>query len=318
MKCPKCGYLGFEHVERCRNCGYEFALNRPAAEAPDLALRPVGSPLLQPLADLPLTEGATRPAASALGHFAPGPALREAIPAPGPTPELPLFGSSTIDDRPLITRPSAPRTPLAVRRATPEVPRLRSEPRAASLDLLPAELDVVPRERTAPPERIVQPERVTLPQGTIERERHAGPRGSVEYAAVPQRVAAAAIDLALLAAIDVVVAYFTLQICGLAFAEFRELPWVPLAVFLVLQNVAYLVVFTAGGQTLGQMALGIKVVPMTDADASPGLQAALVRTGMYLALVVPAGLGLLSVLFARDGRGLHDRVAATGVVRRPA
>ena len=26
MKCPKCGYLGFEHVDRCRNCGYDFAL----------------------------------------------------------------------------------------------------------------------------------------------------------------------------------------------------------------------------------------------------------------------------------------------------
>ena len=26
MKCPKCGYLGFEPVDRCRNCGYDFSL----------------------------------------------------------------------------------------------------------------------------------------------------------------------------------------------------------------------------------------------------------------------------------------------------
>ena len=26
MKCPKCGYLGFDDVERCRNCGYDFSL----------------------------------------------------------------------------------------------------------------------------------------------------------------------------------------------------------------------------------------------------------------------------------------------------
>ena len=26
MKCPKCGYLGFESVDRCRNCGYDFSL----------------------------------------------------------------------------------------------------------------------------------------------------------------------------------------------------------------------------------------------------------------------------------------------------
>ena len=30
MKCPKCGYLGFEHVDRCRNCGYDFSFtSRP-------------------------------------------------------------------------------------------------------------------------------------------------------------------------------------------------------------------------------------------------------------------------------------------------
>src|SRR5260370_827353 len=31
MKCPKCGYLGFAHVERCRNCGYDFSLAPPVS-----------------------------------------------------------------------------------------------------------------------------------------------------------------------------------------------------------------------------------------------------------------------------------------------
>ena len=26
MKCPKCAYLGFETGDRCKNCGYDFAL----------------------------------------------------------------------------------------------------------------------------------------------------------------------------------------------------------------------------------------------------------------------------------------------------
>jgi hypothetical protein len=26
MKCAKCGYLGFETGERCRNCGFDFSL----------------------------------------------------------------------------------------------------------------------------------------------------------------------------------------------------------------------------------------------------------------------------------------------------
>src|SRR5436853_159195 len=35
MKCPKCGYLGFETVDRCRNCGYEFSLTTAADLPPD-------------------------------------------------------------------------------------------------------------------------------------------------------------------------------------------------------------------------------------------------------------------------------------------
>jgi len=37
MKCPKCGYLGFETTDRCRNCQYDFSLS-PATTEPDLRL----------------------------------------------------------------------------------------------------------------------------------------------------------------------------------------------------------------------------------------------------------------------------------------
>jgi len=37
MKCPKCGYLGFETTDRCRNCQYDFSLAPLRAET-DLAL----------------------------------------------------------------------------------------------------------------------------------------------------------------------------------------------------------------------------------------------------------------------------------------
>src|SRR5215212_506534 len=37
MKCPKCGYLGFETTDRCRNCQYDFSL-APFANEPDLTL----------------------------------------------------------------------------------------------------------------------------------------------------------------------------------------------------------------------------------------------------------------------------------------
>ena len=37
MKCPKCGYLGFETTDRCRNCQYDFSL-APFASDPELTL----------------------------------------------------------------------------------------------------------------------------------------------------------------------------------------------------------------------------------------------------------------------------------------
>ena len=38
MKCPKCGYLGFESGDRCRNCGYEFSLSVSTSDPMDLPL----------------------------------------------------------------------------------------------------------------------------------------------------------------------------------------------------------------------------------------------------------------------------------------
>src|ERR1051325_8021199 len=37
MKCPKCGYLGFETTDRCRNCQYDFSL-APFNTEPELTL----------------------------------------------------------------------------------------------------------------------------------------------------------------------------------------------------------------------------------------------------------------------------------------
>ena len=51
MKCPKCGYLGFDNVDRCRNCGYDFSLAREIS-VPELPLRP--EPQTDGFADLAL------------------------------------------------------------------------------------------------------------------------------------------------------------------------------------------------------------------------------------------------------------------------
>ena len=139
MKCPKCGYLGFEHVERCRNCGYDFSL-APAQSLPELSIRDGGAAEENPFGDLALVDAALprvgQSSSVAAGtRGAKGKSGFSAQPAT-PTGELPLFGEPFVDDAPLITKASPPRAPLAVRRATPEVPRLRSEAaRAPMLDL---------------------------------------------------------------------------------------------------------------------------------------------------------------------------------------
>ena len=38
MKCPTCGYIGFETSDRCRNCGYDFGLANQVPPAPELSL----------------------------------------------------------------------------------------------------------------------------------------------------------------------------------------------------------------------------------------------------------------------------------------
>ncbi len=216
---------------------------------------------------------------------------------------MPLFGSPIEDDTPLITRPSPPRAPLSVRRSTPEVPRLRSVgPRAGGSDLA---LDLEPPEAAAP--RLVPSERAQAVDWS-------SPTVAASMPAPCGESARSRSMRLILGVIDVAVIYLTMQICGLGVAEFRLLPKGPLVAFLVVQNVGYLVAFTAGGQTLGKMAAGIEIVtsnPHDDARPGPRPQAHLA----WLVLAAPSASGLLPTLLSHDHRGLHDRFAGTRVVR---
>ena len=101
----------------------------------------------------------------------------------------------------------------------------------------------------------------------------------------------------------------TQQILGLRFFNGD----VDEAVAFLHRHGGYLVALTAGGQTLGKMAAGIKVVS-AEGHSSLDLGRAFARELVWLALAAPAGLGLLTVL-SRDRRGIHDRFAGTRVVR---
>jgi uncharacterized RDD family membrane protein YckC len=319
MKCPKCQYLGFDAGHRCRNCGYDFSLlalaDAPASE-PDLFLRPaeraagsdgasarrVDLPLRVTPPGAPVARAADTPReGGAPGGEAPGASGIRIGTAPlPPSPArsgLPLFPSDASDDEPLVTIPPAPRAPLAVRK-TPEVPRAARDPRPVRRHGGPV------FERSAPESAHAAPaSAAVLPARAPVRRETCGPR---------PRVMAALVDLSILLALDLVIAYFTLRMAGLTAAEWRLLPMLPMSLFLLGVKVAYFSAFTAiGGQTIGKMALRIRVVSEEDRSVGPAL--AIGRTLAAAVSAVSLGAGFVPALFD-GGRALHDRVARTRVV----
>jgi uncharacterized RDD family membrane protein YckC len=303
MRCPKCQYISFGSVDRCRNCGYEFSL---AADAQPLDL-PIhdGEQPLGPLSDLPLSE---RQIAAPVAPS--GPPRSEPVPRPSTASrlDLPLFAEKAVNaDSPLVVPRSVPEPPLSVRRPAPSIARTR--------------LYSIAREGASAEDRL-DPSNGMAAFGS-EADHVARPAVELVTAGGGVRLLAGVVDMVILGLIDAGVVYSTLRALGLPVSEIRALPPVPLAAFLLLLNGSYFVTFTAaGGQTIGKMMTGIKVVTAssTTAEGAGGrvsFDAAFRRAAAYLASLLPAGLGLLPILFDPLGRGLHDRFADTRVVTSP-
>lgn len=298
MKCPKCQYITFEEGDRCRNCGYDFSLT---VEAPELDL-PIktGDEALGPLADFDLSR------------------REDASPAPTPLPvdvegarprkersaELPLFIDRGLDDdRPLVSLPAVPRPPVAVRKST------RIAPPRLALDEAESDPDTPPRRPAAAASVRQQAEPRPSPEPT---DSETGP------ASASARLLGGAIDVGLLGAIDLAVLYLTLRLCDLDFSQVAAIPLAPFLAFLALLNGGYATAFTAaGGQSIGKMAAGTRVVNADESawtDRVP-LGQAVVRAAGYAVSALPAGMGFLPAFFGPDGRAVHDRIAHTRVVK---
>jgi uncharacterized RDD family membrane protein YckC len=285
MKCPKCQYFAFDSGERCRNCGYDFSLSLDVP-ARDLPIQD-GSEPIGPLADFSLNV----------------------------TPNLPFFTPESGDpDAPLVTPGATPRAPLAVRRTAPVVTRAKPRREPA-----PGDRDPEPRLALDTQDMPVIPEAAArrAPEPPEAPAAAATDTGRTP-APTAARVAGALIDAGLLAGIDLIVVYFTLKICDMTFAQVFELPMAPLLSFLVLLNGGYLSTFVAaGGQTLGKMAAGTRVVPADPAAPAServSFGQATVRAAGYLVSALPVGLGFVPA-FVGERRALHDRLADTRVVK---
>jgi uncharacterized RDD family membrane protein YckC len=211
-----------------------------------------------------------------------------------PSEDLPLF---VRDDAPLINAASRPRAPLGVRRATPEVPRAR--PRTI--------------QTPARSEMLFEAPRAAVIGHAFDAALNRDASGHA-LAAPASRVLAALVDIALLSMLDAAVLYFTLRLLGLATAQMFELPLLPLVAFFLLLNGGYFIAFTTvGGQSIGKMALGIKVISQEETSVPIGR--ATLRTIAYLVSALPLGAGFLPGVISADRLALHDRLAHTRVVR---
>ena len=334
MKCPKCGYLGFETTDRCRNCQYDFSL-APSSE-PDLTLHGADSKIEAPVDfDLPSIKrqsdrldassldldrlfGDAEPAGSASPASASPPSS-----APVRNPEPPIIvadyeteafeiahdepapnaaaladeGTLPFDDGPIVAPPAA-RPPLAVRRSTPELPRNR--PRTTR-PVRPEALDFEPEADKSSAAAQAAGETVA---------------SLMELPTLGARIGAGLIDVLLLVGIDAAVLYLTLRVTGLqnSLDDVRSLPPVPFVGFLATLTFGYVAAFTvAGGQTIGKMVLSLRVIgdDGRPVDAAGGM----IRALGWMLVPITLGLSYLPALFTSDHRALHDRFAGTRVVQ---
>lgn len=277
MKCPKCGYLAFDTVTRCRHCGFELALTAPGA-----------------FDDLTLTHDARTTQAASSDDWE----LGDAPDAPDAAPVDRFRDVSLFDEPPPPPNPTVRRPPSGPRRPLP------------TETLPPVTLFDDERWDHRDDEGTVASRR-TSGAITLDDDLEATP---LEPAGPLERLLARLVDVLVLLCVDMVTVYLALRVLGLPLSRVLSLPRWPLLVFVLGHHLAYLLLLGARGQSLGQLWVGIRVVGR-DGEERPGLARALVRTPALLLLALPVGLGHLPMLLQREMRGLHDLLAGTRVVR---
>ena len=238
----------------------------------------------------------------------------------------PSVSAHPTTELPVVVRDASapPRAPLSVRRTVAEPLRGRTTTTAVSMpakDLRVGPLDRdllddlrrVEREEAAFARVQARVRRSIDTDAALEEEFD----DDLEDVPATQRLAAAALDGVLLGAIGSVALWATLRVTGAGIASFGTDAIVAFLIFLGGVSVAYLLMFTAaGGQTVGKMLMGLRVVGDTvdSIDEHLTMAQAALRAVLAPLSVLALGLGWLPALFGR-GLALHDRLAHTRVIR---
>jgi hypothetical protein len=292
MRCTKCHYLSFEPEPRCKNCGHDLSLEDASAfnfadeesesvaaagsrgyatavmAAPKVAASTHSSRI--PTKDLPLFVQSIQSVSDQLAHGDGAPIEDEHE-----------------DLQPLVKVPARPRTPMSVRRPTPDPARLRAKYGMSSS----AEPDLWSSMPADPIDQVAlhdEPDAFQDLPLTTDREQWANepmgqwtngenaqesePSGRAAWSSEPTpeqfpvgwqqpvsagaRLGAALIDAMFLGAICAVVIYLTLQVTGLGLSQISLLPILPIGTLLVMLVAGYFLMFKmASGKTLGNMAM---------------------------------------------------------------
>ena len=290
MRCPLCRHIAFKDVPTCPNCGGALTSR---TDEPKLSLS-TSEDKLGPLADFSLRPPTDSPRPAAVvsrvrrGSVRRGRGLNRV-----PTVSVGQRGLSwTVEGS---GRESGA---LAIRKTL-----------------------IRPRSRTREPGGVISEPAFSFESREADVGVHGGGRDIIEEAGfrtvgmLRDRLASAFLDTFLLILVDLGVVYLTARMAGVFLGGLEQLLTLPFLMFLLLLNGGYAVVLTVvGGQTVGKMVVGLRVV---SADGSPvGLGRALLRTGACSLSVLPVGLGWSGVLFGK-GRAFHDVLADTRVVKVP-
>jgi hypothetical protein len=291
MRCTKCHYLSFEPEPRCKNCGHDLSLEDASA--------------------FNLADGESESFATAGSHgyatavMAPPKVATSAHSSRIPTKDLPLFVQSmqSVSDQlahgeeeehhedlePLVKVPARPRTPMSVRRPTPDPARLRAKYGMSSStepDLwsnmpadpidqvalhndsdtfqdLPLTRESMDHWTEGPVDQSASVATEQWTEGPSDQWTHdeqtspdRAPIGWQQPVSVGARIGAALIDTVLLGGISAIVIYLTLQVTGLTLSQIGLLPVLPLGGLLAMLVGGYFLMFKmASGQTLGTMAM---------------------------------------------------------------
>ncbi len=135
--------------------------------------------------------------------------------------------------------------------------------------------------------------------------------------AAPQGIRLVAFGLdALIISIPLTLAWI-FSFGGNAWDIFLLNPKSPLSLFAMIFGAYFLLSESFGGQSLGKMVLGLRVVEDDKYEKPTGLRHAILRLGLFLLGALCFGLGFLASFWDNKRRPWHDRYSGS-IVRRKA